>query len=460
MNIEKSLSTLKKSELIQLVERMYGLHSLTDQIIEQACTGNSDSLKKQLKSRVSGIKRAKRFIDYHQSFAFSQELEQVLNGIKDLLINKKWADSFDVVDAFLLTTSVTFERVDDSAGVIGDVYREAVDLWVQAADQCKQNKLTNINWSEKVLDYFNNNDYGICDNLLPQCGNLLSTDELKQLAWRFEAQAKSALKNPLEQGYNFDAAKACIGLQSVAEALEDVELYERATLITSPNPNDMQKQSLAEYCLEIGLPERALTWLTGEWTGYQKREQNKLLIACYQQLNQPDQVLDIHRRQFQRSPEWSTLKPLLEIVDESEKQQLIQQACDLAQQLPRLELAIDLLYQLGQSGQAAKVLFTRADELPTVGYPTLLEWVKQWHKSEPLIAVLCYRTLLLDILESGRSKAYHHAADYFNRLLQLGRQIDNYHNFPDNQQFVSSVQAVHWRKTSFWQKAGYPAKGS
>ena len=56
-----------------------------------------------------------------------------------------------------------------------------------------------IDWVQKTLHFFNTNEYGCFDNVIISCSrNLLTEQELTQLAWRFENNAKQALADKRE----------------------------------------------------------------------------------------------------------------------------------------------------------------------------------------------------------------------------------------------------------------------
>lgn len=94
--------------------------------------------------------------------------------------------AFELVDKFLATAEPVLNRVDDSGGDVGEVYRQAVLLWLTAARGWQD---ASVDWPERVYQLYQQNDYGVLDPLLPNAHLLLSQDQLKQLAWRYERVA-------------------------------------------------------------------------------------------------------------------------------------------------------------------------------------------------------------------------------------------------------------------------------
>lgn len=453
----QALARLQKSELLDLLNTVYGLNDLVDRYIDQAAAKADDSLKKQLLSQITSIKRGRKFIDYSESIKFSSKLSILLDGLK-ILLEQHPLEAFEVADKFMASADSIFARADDSSGTISDIYFAGVQLWILAAIEMRKSGRSQIDWVDRVLYYFNNNDYGIYDGLLPSSAGLLTKTELQQLARRFENETKTALEKTPSSTYNEAAAHAGIGLGSVAKALEDPTLYERSILISSPQPNELQKESLAKFCLTCQQPERALTWLQGDWSLRFAGSRTRLLEACYQQLGQDDKIRELHRGQFRQYPSWETLKPLLAVVDQEEKQDILAKARAQAQALATLQDALTLLLNLEDTTAAADVVEQRHQELCRISYERLLKWAKQFNNEHPFAAMLCYRALLNDILDQGRSTAYQHAARYFKALLALDERINNYRDHPDAQQHIRLLQDKHWRKHSFWGRADHPNK--
>ncbi|MCP8689001.1 DUF6880 family protein [Marinobacterium sedimentorum] len=61
--------------------------------------------------------------------------------------------------------------------------------------------------------------------------------------------------------------------------------------------------------------------------------------------------------------------------------------------------------------------------------------------------------LLEYTLDSGRSKAYVHAARYYKNLAQLDAGISDYAFLPDQASFEAALRERHGRKSSFWRQA-------
>jgi len=103
--------------------------------------------------------------------------------------------------------------------------------------------------------------------------------------------------------------------------------------------------------------------------------------------------------------------------------------------------------------KAEQLIVNRHHELETNFYGHLTELVKKFEERDCwLAATAMYRALLLDILQSARSKAYGHAAKYFKKLEKLSAKINNYSTLDEHVVFLENLEKFHGRKRSFWER--------
>jgi len=350
-----------------------------------------------------------------------------------------------LVDAFLDVSPQIMERADDSGGSIGEIFMQAIDLWLDIAQQVRSEQApSNIDWVSRVMHYFKHNDYGLFDNIISSSFNLLTEVELKQLAFQFENNLKKALSSTSEKklkkntNYNAKASLASMGMKATAEALEDIALYEKATLIQFPEPNSAQKAAFSKFALSLNNPEQAMKWLEQPWNDHFEDKRQNLFDECLRQQGKTKELKQIFYQRYETGPS--------HFLADATTQKNIGES-------------VNMLIAVDEVNKAADLLVQRADELEALHYPTLLSWLKSFVNIKNTLAkILCYRSLLNDVLNRGHSKAYHHAADYFNKLLLLDNNISDYNNQVDAEEYVLLLQQKHWRKRSFWARVGHPGK--
>lgn len=448
--LKQKLAEIDAATLRDFILDLY-LHypELSDKIEALALFNDPAALAKALGERIQSLRRGRRFIDYRASFDFSRELDVLLADIESGLLVTAPKHAFELVDRFLATAESVLNRVDDSGGAVGEVYRQAVLLWLTAAKGWQDAK---VDWPERVYQFYQQNDYGVLDPLLPNARILLTQDQLKQLAWRYESELRKAAKSPEQQGkLNFAALRSGVALQSIAEALRDPALYERAVLIGSPQPNNLQMKAICESYLRYEQPEAAMRYLNQEWESRFEHDRLELLDKVYAQTGNRQQLKQIRYQLFQNQQSYASFKHYLEVLDTQEQETACTDAIKQAEQGGRILHAAELLLNLKQSDRAQAIVLSRHQELADCFYDSLLRLAKAFEKAHcDLAATACYRALLLDILAQARSKAYGHGARYFKKLEALAERIKEFKPLPEHRAFVLQLQSAHGRKRSFW----------
>lgn len=451
--LHQLLLATPQTQLSLLIEAIYGLDPKVDQRIE-ALLYRQDTVKQEklLKERIASIARGKRFIDYYQSHGFAMELEALVGDI-GYLIDDAPKKAFALIDALMSTHARVYERVDDSDGAIGEAYAAALSVWVKAASQWRAQGGKTWNWPDEVRKRHDENDYAVWDDLIAQSGTLLTEPELRQLAQDFEREYAAALASAPHKEYNFRAAHATLDISGVAQALKDVTLFERATLLGSPKPNELQKLHIVEFCLSINEAQSALKWISEPFQHYAEDKRQALLDKAYVQLGDQDALLALRREAYRQRPDYTRLQALLAVLqDETERETLQNQAATHALAMEDIESRIDTLLALNDYGQASAQLLAHWESL-NVFFGVLLGWAEQFHDAEcPLAEVICYRLLLDDILSAGRSKAYDHAANYYRQLEKLASRITSYAPLLEWADYQEQLKQQHGRKYSFWQR--------
>ena len=430
--------------------------ALNSQIETMLLYNDPAALAKAILKRIQSISRGRKFIDYQMSASFSRDLDSIVTDIECGLLESSPKHAFDLMIKFLATSNKVFERIDDSSGEISGVYRESVLLWLRAAKAWKDSSAAGekVNWLEQVYKLYLENDYGVYDPLLPNSAVLLDLDQLSQLAWRYESELRQAIKNSDEEGrFNMAVLTSCVALGSVAEALKDPALYERATLLSSPKPNDLQKKSIIEMYLHFNQADEALRWLNTPWEARFEREHLDLLEQAHLQKGNAEPLKQTRFQSYQREQSYSSFMRYVELLSEDEKQAARQEAIQLAEQGHVLETNIDMLLSLNEDERAQRLVLANPEVIMRCFYDSLLTLAKKFEKKQCwLAATACYRSLLWDILNQARYKAYSHAARYYKKLVLIAEHIQDYVPLDDHAKFVKKLDATHGRKSSFWQR--------
>jgi hypothetical protein len=236
-------------------------------------------------------------------------------------------------------------------------------------------------------------------------------------------------------------------------------LYEKSTLIRRPAPNYLQLAAIIRFALSIKEYDRARYWLAQDVWREHPDEHTRLNNELLRLQGDTEGLKANLFYAFMEQAYTHCLKEYWELANDAEKAEQHPTIVALAQQSDDLVMAVESLLTIDEISAAAKCISRTEKPLDQVFYAYLTNWAACFEQShEGLAAILCYRALLSDILDSGRSKAYRHAARYFRRLLQLDKQQADYGEHGDAQQYIGQLQQKHWRKRAFWSQADYPNK--
>lgn len=409
--------------------------------------GDSDALGTELRRRIAGLARSSRFVAYRESFPLARQLAEIVEAIERKLLPLDPAPAFELADAFLETDHKTFGRIDDSSGVVADVYRDACRTWLRAAAATEDEE----DWVDRIYRLNAEDGYGIRETLLQEASLLLSEDELRRLARRYEQDALEAPTDP--DGFVDESFPARVRLGLVAEALEDPALYERSLRLADRELNDLQRLDVARHYLECGQAEPAIAHLEAVEDRRRSMERWSLLAEAYGQVGRKDEQLRCLWHRFEETAHFGTYEQLLELLLAGDREAAEARARDAVLELGDLLSAASFLLRIGASGEAERLTMERRAELEGTYYAHLKSLVELAEESgSPLIQMLCYRALLEDILNEARSKAYGHAARYLRCLEALDRTIDDYGAAADHPVFLEELRQRHGRKYAFWRR--------
>ncbi|PHI28472.1 DUF6880 family protein [Budvicia aquatica] len=445
------LALLDSVVLAVFIASIYGKDKMLDTKIERLLLKKDTSaLIKSLKKNIKSLSKDNYFYRYYQTIELARDVRQLLVEIENHILPTSPDQAFQLADDLLDTAENSLERCDDSDGLVGDVYQDICLLWLKAASQ---SSVPATGWVPVVRSLVDNNDYGVLDPILPNAHLLLSPDELRQLAAYYENGLRASLK---KKECEFSDTRWSVNLQGVAEALKDPEIYKLATLLVSPLPNVMQIERIVNFCIRCGAYDQAMKWLEDDWGSVGWKKPNairlSLLADCYLGLNQPEKRLDTLIKLMNVEPTYENFQMLVPLVSDDHIDKLRKQL--IASVLNESELydQLDPLLKLKEYAKAQALAIKGADEIAEWHYTQLLSLLDNTPEDGCIVRIILLRSLADDILDQGRSPAYHHAASYLQQLDKLDDKVASYASLPSHADYMAKIQVKHKRKSSFWPK--------
>ncbi len=400
---------------------------------------------KELKSRISALKRSRRFVRWGESAALARELRELLQQIEDQVEDAQLGCK--LVADFYTTDHSVFGRCDDSSGHVGDVYRyDACELFVSYAKRCADNS-----WLAKlILKTSLKDDYGVRDALVDSTAEFLPE---AQLRWLVDQYQQLAGEEPEE----YPRRHWFYQIESLARQLKDAPLFEQTRRAAwCDDPGTAACVDIARVYLQCGEEQTALDWLeripAGE--GYQQQERDELLLAIYDRQGDKQHQAEVARRSLRRQRSQSGFERWISIVGEDQRADLLNQEIRIILDAPLLSLTDAAFLTAMEQWDAAEIyLQTRAEQLDGDHYQFLLPLAETFASlARPLTATLLYRALLDSILRRARTTTYGHGARYLRKLDLLAKTVNDWRDIEPHSVYVEQLRRQHARKTSFWSR--------
>ncbi|MEN6521628.1 MAG: DUF6880 family protein [Armatimonadota bacterium] len=440
-NLRERLIHLRAEKLADILVELRGESDKVGDMIKRTTATPSEN-KKRFKAKLAGLKRARRFIDWRGASDFADELEQMLADLEAGVDDPK--TGVEMVAAFFEADDPIFNRCDDSDGSVGDVFRgTACALFVHYASRCADKA-----WLvDKLMELYAEDEYGVRDVLLAAAHRFLPQESLRDLADRLWQRSQ------MERPDTYESRHWLLVLESVARQLKDAALYEKAQRAARPELSTSAQIDIAQVYLEAGDPQTALTWLERvQGETFRSSDRDDLLLAVYRELGDKDKAAVVAWRIFRSYRSDDTLKTLLFVIGDSERERVI--ADELPVILSEKELSysdVEFLIASGRIDEAETYLLSHADEFEGDYYTRLLPLAESMEKNRRwLAASLIYRALLNSILARAVSKYYHHGVKYLKKLDSLAGKVSDWKQFENHASYKSELSQIHGRKTSFW----------
>jgi hypothetical protein len=413
---------------------------------------------KALASEISArISRAWRLSDHRDGWKMalpiSRELDHVLTSIQSLMDKGCLIEAEKLLVAFVKAAEKRMADVDDSYGYLSPACQEGVTLWGEVWSRIEPRDTVQL--ANLVYGHIHDDDYGVKDGMISKFAKALGDEGLHALQRRFRgALAKLPPPNPEEPYWKRDFRRRQIvgWLKDIADSLKDVDEY--IAISEAEQQIETDAMEISRRLFDAERFQEALAFLEkccanqgsvrGEPYDYSSLRR-KILIA----LGRTQEARDTLWQEFMKGLGLFTFEKVLELTPEEQKDTIHRKAVSLAEQYRSPEHGAYFLVQMNELERAARLIEQRQDEISGSWYSSLSKVAEALADSYPSQAWLVYRSLLLDILDGARYKAYSHGPKYLMLMEQLAKKT----NLQSQQaEFVQMLRQKHGRKSSFWAK--------
>jgi hypothetical protein len=187
--------------------------------LELAGQAGGETIAAGISKRLTALRSARSFIDWQKRPDFVRDLNLTRTMIADRLAETRPDLALDLMWRFMALAEPTLNRVDDSSGSVGEVFRAACDDLGRLATRAKPDPKR---LAERVFAAVTKNEYGEFDRLVSTIFPALGEAGVAALRTRLAAELSSL---PAKDGYDSQAAAIRRALQDLADGEGDVDAY-------------------------------------------------------------------------------------------------------------------------------------------------------------------------------------------------------------------------------------------
>jgi hypothetical protein len=422
-------------------------------------------LARDVRKRLTSIRRSTSFVGWRRRKALIKDLSTQAEMIIDKIAPDAPDVAFDLLWDFVDLAPSVYERVDDSRGDVGDVFRDAR---AQLEEIAPRAGLEPQALALRVWDVSRDNGYGEFDGIIGLMAATLGAEGLEHLKTLVTAHADTPVEEPeghaaiqflrdlRSSGGNYAAdqksrlIKQC--LQDIAVAQGDTGAY-----VAQYSAAELARPHIAAEVAELELGEgratEALAVLTGADLDQRRGDDlrwDAAYIACLLALDRLDEAQAHRWSVFCATLNSDMLRDYLKVLPDFDDIEIEDEAKAHALQFEDITTALVFFLDWPDLIFAAKLVEDRAEELDGNHYQLLTPAAEALRDRHPRAAVVLWRAMIDYALAEGRTTRYGHAADHLMDCVAADLELTEYGRFPSHEVFEGYLRERHKHKSSFW----------
>ncbi len=422
-----------------------------------------EAIVKLIDRRLSGLTRAKSFIDWDKARAFAGDLGSLVDTLTSELGPAAPALAIDRLLRFIATHEQVFERVDDSSGRVQGVYYQAIAAIGELAPNLSAPDADQL--PEKIMATLGESTHGYLDDVTSVAVPHLPPESL--IRWDgtlkhaiIQRQAEEAGRP--SDGWFYSMTSQWVSMrQTIALARGDIDLL--IALEEKKKPQMQDTLGIAAQLMEAGRNAEALAWVRkpgrhtlGEANNDLSAKRVSLEASILEATGDKPAAQALRWQCFEVSLSADILREYLHHLPDFEDIEAEDRAHALALSADKPEQALQFFLDWPRLDLAAKLIMTHPQHWNGGHWHTLPKIALLLEHDFPLAATILYRALLDDILKHARSKAYGHGATYLGKLTLLAKEIEvaGLGEIVSHAAYLANLQQTHSRKSGFWARVG------
>ncbi len=428
--------------------------------LELAAQVGEDSVATEVSKRIAALRSARSFVDWRKQRDFVRDLDLQRAMIVDRIAPSRPDLALDLMWRFLDLAEPIYNRVDDSNGAVGDVFRSACEELGPVAVQAEPEPVA---FADRVFGAVLANDYGVYDGLVAITFPALGEAGVTHLKGRLE-QVSANRKAEVRDG-RADAARRA--LLDIADGQGDVDTF-IALVPADERSLPHRTVEIGRRLLSAGRVEEALAALEaarprrprmvdlanddasilerGDGSSAWQDAYIDALEAGGQSERAQRLRWSIFEGQLIAEPLRAFLKRLPDFEDIEAEERAMQHALGFGS----FATALHFLSEWPNPIRVAQLVLTRAAEIDGDLYFLLEPAAQLIEGKHPLAATLLRRAMITDTLGRAKSTRYKHAARHLVECASLARGIADFGAVEVHDDFFRRLRSEHGRKAGFW----------
>lgn len=438
------LVALGAERLAELVLAQADSDPVFARTVRMALTAKDDAgaLAHEIDKRLKTIRRSRGFVEWDKVKPLARELDQLRQTIAGPLAQASPDRAVEQMRLFLSIADSIFERVDDSSGVIGTVFRNAGEDLGRLWGHSHAGDVETL--AAEVLQLIETDDYGVFDELPDAISPALGRDGRAAMRRLLVARQGEA---PPDQWRRYDFRVGWL-LPKLADLDDDVDAY--IATVDQTRQNALLNAEVAKRLIAHDRAGEALEWIDAPTDrGHNDRALAALKLQALEKLKRKDEAQAQRRLIFERWLDADALRAWLKALPAFEDFEAEQGALDYVRdQQPILALAF--LIGWPDLMRAARLVRDHHAQMDGRAYDVLRPSAETLSASDPFAATLLYRRLVTGVLDRANSKYYPYAARDLGAASSLADLISDDRSLASHGDWVAELRRAHGRKVGFW----------
>ena len=427
-----------------------------------AAKSGPEGVAKLIDRRLSALERAKSQIDWNKARAFSDDLQSLTNTIEAELAPAAPHMAMDRFIRFIASRKGVFERVYDGTGRVQDVYHRAI---VSAGELAAKLNATETDLLPgKIMARFGETAHGYLVEMTKAVAPHLPQPTLTQ--WDADLSTAIEQRRAEEAKLTSDQRSYSMILewsnmrQTIAQARGDIDLL--VALESAKKPQDQDVLGMAELLLDAGRLAEALQWVReprsdvmGQKDPLSPRKV-QLEARILEALDDKPTAQNLRWRCFEKQLSADILRDYLKHLPDFEDIEAEESALQLGLSHRIPERALQFFLDWSRLDLAAQVVTRHHTHWHGGNWRSLPIVAETLEHEHPEAATILYRSLLDDILNRSRYKAYGYGAKYLGKLDLIAEGADPLlpEGVVSHETYLTELHSTHGKKMSFWKRTG------